>query len=175
MHPNLKAICGVGCRLGVIQTCQIDIGSAPDAFPISDRATRSAFGFINFKAALSPTLMVISCHDHHGFFPPWKIPEPRQGLLVEIHQKDQIYEKTLLFVCLWNLDFRQVDPIRLGVKACGAIKQIIRTDRRKTIAVLPGPGRIALTRVDDRSGQVEGKRRRSTAIGADTVQRYRWV
>ena len=46
---------------------------------------------------------------------------------------------------------------------------------RGAVALLPGPGRVALARVDDRTGEVVGERGRLPAVRADAAQRHRRV
>ena len=59
--------------------------------------------------------------------------------------------------------------------ALGAVEQVIGTDPRDAVALLSGPGGVALAGVDDGAGEVERECRRLAAARADRAQRHRGV
>ena len=69
--------------------------------------------------------------------------------------------------------FVQVHPVRLHVSRPRAEEEIVGTDRRDAVALLRGPRRIALTRVDHGFRQVVGERYR--ASGANRPRRRRGI
>ena len=85
------------------------------------------------------------------------------GLRSSVHLQNQVGEQALLLVGLRNRDLGEVDPV--------GEEQIVGADRRRAVAFLSGPGRVALTRVDDRARQIVGECRRLAAVAADAAQR----
>ena len=117
--------------------------------------------------------VVVARHDDDRLQAAREIPEARQRLAVVVHLQDQVREQPLLLVGLRNRDLVEVDPVGLRVARRGAEEQIVGANRRQAVAVLAGPRRIALARVDDRSREVVGERRRLAAVRADAAQRHR--
>ena len=68
-------------------------------------------------------------------------------------------EQPLLLVGLRDRDLVRVDPVRLDVAGPRAVEEIVGSDPGDAVALLAGPGRVALARVDDGTGEVERERR----------------
>jgi len=60
--------------------------------------------------------MIITGHDDDSLESTREIPETRKWLLPEIHVQDKICKEALLFICLRNGDFAQVNPIEPWIK-----------------------------------------------------------
>ena len=65
-------------------------------------------------------------------------------------------KQPLLFVSLGNRHFREIDPVGLESPA---LRQRTghQVEWRSAIALLSGPRRISLARVDDGTGEIVGK------------------
>src|SRR5215471_9986249 len=104
--------------------------------------------------------MIVTAHDHSRGHTVGEIPKAWQRLLSKVHLQNEIGEKPLLFVGLWDGDFVKIDPVGFRVTSSGTKEQIISADGAETIAVEPRPRRITLTCVHDGSRQVVRKRNR---------------
>ena len=93
-----------------------------------------------------------------------QIPEARQRLARAIEVQHEIREQPLLLVGLRNRDLVQIHPVRLRVAGGCAEEQVVRTNRRDAVALLPGPRGVPLPRVDDGAREVERERGRLTAL-----------
>src|SRR5207248_6756523 len=102
--------------------------------------------------------VVVTCHNNNCLQTVWKIPEARQRLSRGIHQQDDVCQKTLLLVCLWNCNVAQIDPIQLGIEACCTKEQVVWANwGQLAVPLLAGPRWIALPRVNDGTGQIVTK------------------
>ena len=119
--------------------------------------------------------MVVAGHDDDGLLVAREVPEPWQRHDVARHACDQVREQPLLLVGLRDGDLVEIDPVRRRVARLGAEEEVVRANRRNAVALLSGPGRSALARVDDGLRQVERERRRLTAGGTDGAERDRRV
>ncbi len=99
--------------------------------------------------------VIVAGHDDHRLFAAWKVPEPRQRLLVAIHLEDQVGEQPLVLVSLGNADLVQIDPVRLRVGGGVTVEFVVRTLRRESVALLMRPSRVPLADVDNRRREVE--------------------
>ena len=115
--------------------------------------------------------VVVARHHHHRLLAAREVPEARQRLLVLVDVADQVGEEPLLLVGLRDGHLAQVDPIGLAA----AEEEVVRADRREAVALLVLPGGVALARVDDRAGQIEGEGCRLTAVGAHVPDGHRGV
>ena len=66
--------------------------------------------------------------------------------------------KPLLLVRLRDGDLVEIDPVGLWIAGGVPEELIIRSDGRRPIPLLAGPGRIALAGVDDRAREVVRER-----------------
>ena len=98
-----------------------------------------------------------------AFSPRGKYQNRGSGLRSRVHVQDQVREQALLLVRLRDRDLVEVDPV--GLRA--AEEQSSERIGAIAVALLAGPGRIALARVDDRARQVVGERRGLAAVRPD--------
>jgi len=117
--------------------------------------------------------VVVAGHDDRGLQPAREVPEARDRLLVGGDRPDQVREQPLLLVRLRDRDLAQVDPVRLVVTRGRAVEQVVGADRRRAVALLPDPRRVALAGQDDRPREVVRERGRGAAVRADVARRQR--
>ena len=106
----------------------------------------------------SPVMMTTA------FLPFGKYQKRGSGFLLSFMCEDQVREQALLLVGLRNRDLVRGRPSPAATSPVFvAVELVVGPDRRKTVALLRRPGRVALARVDDRRRQVVGERRRLAA------------
>ena len=115
--------------------------------------------------------VVVAGHDHDRLLAAREVPEARQRQVVDRHLRDQVREQALLLVGLRDVHLVEVDPV--GHAGIAAHEQVVGADRRKAVAFVALPVRVALPGPDDRAREVVGERGDLAARGADAPQRDR--
>ena len=177
MQRDLEPLGLVGASLGVGERrVGIHVRGRADTLPVRDRAAGRACGLEVVELAARPAVAVIvPGHYDGGLLTARQVPEARQRRAVQVHLDDEVREQALLLVGLRNRDLPG-RPNRAGRRRPWRR----RTDRRSGssgagVALLSGPGRVALARVDDRTGEVVGERGRLPTGGADVAQGHSGV
>ena len=109
-----------------------------------------------------------------AFSPRGRYQKRGSGLRSAFICRIRLREQALLLVGLRDGDLVEVDPVGLRVAGL-AEEEVVGANRRDAVAFLPGPGGVALARVDDRAGQVVGERRGLPAVRTDAAQGHRRV
>ena len=139
----------------------IDVGRAADALPVghaSSRAGSAPPADVEAPGGAAGAV-VVAGHDDDGLLVAREVPEARERHDGRwLMRSDQVGEQPLLLVGLRDGDLVEVDPVRLRIARRGAEEQVVAADRGDAVALLPGPGRVALARVDDRAREVVGER-----------------
>ena len=106
-----------------------------------------------------------------AFSPRGKYQNRGSGFVSQVHLLDEVGQQPLLLVGLRDRDLVQVDPVGLDVTGLSPKNRSSERDRRRdAVALVAGPGRVALARVDDRPREVVGEGRGLTAVRADAAQ-----
>ena len=119
--------------------------------------------------------VVVAGHHDRRLLVARQEPEARQRPAVAVHLPDQVREQVLLLVGLRDRDLVEVHPVGLGIAGGMPEEQVVGADRRRAVALLAGPRRVALARLDDRLGEVVGERGGVAAVAADAAHRHRGV
>ena len=172
MNRELEAVRNVLRGLRVRhRRARIGVSGRANAFPQKDGAAGRACRDVLVEASGSASVAVVVLgHHDRGPMISGEVPEPRHRDAVPLHQGDQVDEEPLLLVGLRDPEVRGVDPVGLRVSRSGAVEEIARADSDRAVALLAGPRWVALSRVDDRAGQVEGERGRLPAARPDVMQ-----
>ena len=157
---DLEALRLVTPRLGVgDRRVGIDVGGrrgrTPSRRPCSRRGLAACSS--SKRAGGAAVAVVVAGHDHGGLLAAREVPEPRQRLAVGVHLRRSG----------WPAGAAARRPA--GSRPCRGrpspadVAGLRRRRGRRSgsapiaVALLPGPGRVALAGVDDRPGEVVGE------------------
>ncbi len=134
----------------------IEVRGRAHALPVGHRAARRARRLepveVRGRAVVG---VVVTGHHDGGLLAARQVPEARQRGLVAVHLRDQVGQQALLLVRLRHGDLAHVHPVGLDVAGLRAVEEVVRANAvGGAVALLPGPGRVALARVDDRAREV---------------------
>ena len=143
-----------------------NVGRTADGRPVGHGVGRvgGAFGEVGVEPAYGAAAGVVVAGHYHGRFQAFgQVPEPGQGLLAALHH--DVGQQALLLVGLGNGNLVQVHPI--------GEKHVVGADVRAfAVALLAGPGGVALAGIHHGAGQVIGKSNGLATVGAHGALRY---
>ena len=178
VQGDLEALGLVGGRLGVRQRrVRVDVGGAAHALPVGDRAARP--GCRAWYWSKRPAVPPLAWSSPVITTPPSRRAGSTRSAAAACGRRSSCRSGSRAGAAARRPAGSR--PCRgRPSRAAGRPPRRRRRGRRSgsgrsAVALLAGPGRVALARVDDRAGEVVGERRRLAAVRADAAQRHRGV